>query len=439
MGNPEWMKLMRLAWPVVLGQLSQVALSVIDSVMIGPLGADHLAAVALSSGLFFVPMVCGMSLTFVMSPLTSMARSAGDEVALGKTLKNGFLLAWVVGILLVSTMYPATYLLHLLGQPERVVELAGPYLRIVTLSMLPIMVFQALRQFSEGLEIMFPPLVVGLIMIPLNIFGNWLLIHGNWGFPAMGLEGAAWATTLSRVLAAVVIMGIVAFGPRLRSFGLLLWRQSDVCRATLLRILRLGLPASVQYLAETSAFSLAALMIGRLGSVPLAAHQIAINLASISFMVAIGISSAGAIRIGQARGRGDLPATRLTGFTALGLSAVFMGGCGLVFMALRHYLPSLYIQDPEVIEVASQLLIIAAAFQIADGIQAVGVGLLRGMEDVRIPTLFVLMAYWVLALPLAWLLSRVFSLGVVGIWSALAVGLACSALLLSLRFRNITR
>jgi len=198
MRGQEWKSIVLLAWPVVLGQLSQVALSVIDSIMIGPLGADHLAAVALSSGLFFVPMVCAMSLMFVISPLTSMAKSAGDDHLLEKTLKNGLIIAVVVGLLLVGTMYPSTYLMHLLGQPDRVVALAQPYLQIVVLSMLPIMLFQGLRQFSEGLEIMYPPLMIGLIMIPLNIFGNWLLIYGNWGFPKMGLEGAAWATTVAR-------------------------------------------------------------------------------------------------------------------------------------------------------------------------------------------------------------------------------------------------
>lgn len=435
----EWKKIMQLAWPVVLGQLSQVALSVIDSIMVGPLGADYLAAVALSSGLFFVPMVCGMSLMFALSPLTSMARSAGDEQALEKTLKNGMIIGWVVGLLLVVTMYPSTYLLHLLGQPDPVVALAQPYLRIVVLSMLPIMLFQGLRQFSEGLEIMYPPLIIGLIMIPLNVFGNWLLIYGNWGFPKMGLEGAAWATTICRTLAALMMIGVVALGPRLRSFGILHWSRSDYCKTTRNRILKLGLPGALQYLAETSAFSLAALMIGRLGSVSLAAHQIAINLASISFMVSIGISSAGAIRIGGARGRGDLGAARRTGFSALVLSAVFMGFCGIVFLLLRLELPSLYIRDLDVIHTASRLLIIAAAFQLADGVQAVGVGLLRGMEDVRMPTVYVLLAYWLVALPLAWFLSNVFSFGVEGIWSALGIGLGCSACMLTYRFHRITR
>lgn len=438
LGGQEWKNIVRLAWPVVLGQLSQVALSVIDSIMIGPLGADHLAAVALSSGLFFVPMVCAMSLMFAISPLTSMARSAGDEQSLEKTLKNGMIIAGVVGLFLVGTMYPLTYLLHFLGQPDRVVALAQPYLQIVVISMLPIMLFQGMRQFSEGLEIMFPPLVVGLIMIPLNIFGNWLLIYGNWGFPKMGLEGAAWATTMSRLVSALIMFSIVAYGSRLRSFRILQWRLSDFCYQTLKRILRLGLPGSLQYLAETSAFSLAALMIGHLGSVSLAAHQIAINLASISFMVSIGISSAGAIRIGQARGRGDRQAARRTGFSALALSAAFMAFCGIIFWVLRDELPALYINDPEVIQVAARLLIIAAAFQLADGIQAVGVGLLRGMEDVKMPTLYVLLAYWLIALPLAWFLSNVLSYGVEGIWSALGLGLACSALMLTFRFHRIT-
>jgi MATE family multidrug resistance protein len=300
--------------------------------------------------------------------------------------------------------------------------------------MLPVMIYQAFRQFSEGLEIMYPALVIGLLMIPINAFGNWLLIFGNWGFPAMGLEGAGWATTITRFLAAAAMMTYVLYNKRFKVYEPLKLGLNTLQKTVMTRILKLGIPGGVQYIFETSAFAFAAIMIGWLGSKPLAAHQIAINLASISFMVAIGLSSASAIRIGHAQGKNDFVLARKIGKDSFWLSGGFMGLCGLVFILGRFYFPSLYINDPEVINLAAKLLLIAAAFQIVDGIQAVGVGLLRGMEDVKRPTLYVMIAYWVIALPLGGLLAFQLNFGVMGVWVALALGLMASAIMLSYRF-----
>ena len=434
MKKSELSRTLKLAWPIVIGQLSHIALGVIDSVMVGDLGADQLAAVSVSVGLFSILMVFGIGVSFAISPLTAIANGEGDHYKAEAILKNSFYMALALGSALALLMILLAPVLHLLNQPEAVTELSIPYLRILGLSMLPVMIYQAFRQFSEGLEIMYPALVIGLLMIPINAFGNWLLIFGNWGFPAMGLEGAGWATTITRFLAAAAMMTYVLYNKRFKVYEPLKLGLKTLQKTVMTRILKLGIPGGVQYIFETSAFAFAAIMIGWLGSKPLAAHQIAINLASISFMVAIGLSSASAIRIGHTQGKNDFVLARKIGKDSFWLSGGFMGLCGLVFILGRFYFPSLYISDPEVINLAAQLLLIAAAFQIVDGIQAVGVGLLRGMEDVKRPTLYVMIAYWVIALPLGGLLAFQLNFGVMGVWVALALGLMASAIMLSYRF-----
>lgn len=438
MAKTEFFKTLKLAWPIIVGQLSHIALGVIDSAMVGRLGADPLAAVSVSVGLFSILMVFGIGVSFAISPLTAIERGAGNSVEAEKILKNGVINGLTVGAILVVLMLVVAAMLPWMNQTKEVTAYAIPYLQILAVSMLPIMMFQSFRQFSEGLEIMYPALLIGLSMIPLNTFGNWLLIYGNWGFPAMGIEGAAWATVLTRFVAAAMMAAYVMFNRRFQAYRQLAWRAA-IDAAVIKRLLALGIPGGAQLIFETSAFALAAVMIGWLGSKALAAHQIAINLASISFMVAIGISSASAIRVGHAQGQSNFLKVRNIGKSSFFMAGGFMALCGLVFIGMRYSLPALYIDDQEVINQAAQLLLVAAAFQIVDGIQAVGVGLLRGMEDVKRPTLYVMLAYWVLALPLGGLLAFTFDMGVLGLWIALALGLAASALLLSYRFFRLTR
>lgn len=438
MAKTEFYSTLKLAWPIIIGQLSHIALGVIDSAMVGRLGADPLAAVSVSVGLFSILMVFGIGVSFAISPLAAIARGAADATQAEKILKNGVINGLVVGTLLIVLMLGVAAILPWMKQTPEVTALSIPYLQILALSMLPIMIFQSFRQFSEGLEIMYPALIIGLAMIPMNTFGNWLLIYGNWGFQAMGVEGAAWATVATRVVAAALMANYVLRNRRFAAYRQMTWRRA-IDSVVMKRLLTLGIPGGAQLIFETSAFAFAAVMIGWLGSKALAAHQIAINLASISFMVAIGISSASAIRVGHAQGQANFVKVRNIGKTSFFMAGGFMALCGLVFIVLRFALPSLYIDDTEVINQAAQLLLVAAAFQIVDGIQAVGVGLLRGMEDVKRPTLYVMLAYWVLALPLGGLLAFPLGMGVLGLWIALALGLAASAVLLSYRFFRLTR
>jgi MATE family multidrug resistance protein len=272
----------------------------------------------------------------------------------------------------------------------------------------------------------------------VNVFLNWLFIWGNWGFPELGFLGAAWATLISRILMMVLMGAYVLYSKRYADFGLRILRFKPnwtLCK----RVLKIGIPTGFQFIFEVSAFSAAAIMMGWIGVNALAGHQIALNLASISYMMATGVATAGMIRVSHFIGKGDLVSMKEAGRVAFGMVAAFMFVCALLFFAFRFYLPTLYIDDPEVISLAASLLILAGFFQISDGVQVVGLGVLRGMEDVKVPTLVTFFAYWALGLPLGYLLAFKLGFGESGIWIGLLIGLTITAALLFYRFEQLSK
>ena len=278
-----------------------------------------------------------------------------------------------------------------------------------------------------------PAMVISILANIINAFANWVLIFGELGFPKLGLAGAAWATLASRTFMAIVIMFYVMRNDKFKQYDVTFhFRGLNI--PVIKKILGLGLPSGFQYFFEVGAFSFAVIMIGWIGTNELAAHQIAINLASISFMGVLGISQAASIRVGNAMGEQSVSKIRKAGFTAIVLGAAIMSLAGLTFVLLNKFLPSLYIDDEAVISIASRLIIIAAIFQLSDGIQAVGIGVLRGLTDVKGPTIITFIAYWIISLPIAYLLAFNFNLGVDGVWIGLLIGLTVSAFLLTLRF-----
>ena len=427
-----------LAWPIILGQMSHMAQSVVDSVMVGRLGAVPLAGVSVAVGVFNVLLVFGIGLSLAVTTLSAHARGQGDPEEGGRVLLHGFWVCLLAGLLMQGVLMLGMPWLSLLNQKPEVETQMRIYLQALGYSFLPIMLFQAFRQFIEGLEWMKPALMIALLSIPLNIGLNSLLIFGRWGLPALGVEGAAWATVIARWMMALAMMAYVLNQKELRIY----WTHRFLLRYVriqpLLRLMILGLSSAFQFIFETSAFAGAAVVIGWLGAEALAAHQVAINIASMSFMVAVGISSSASIRIGYARGLGDLGLARRIGWVAMGMTLSLMSLCALAFVVWNRELPAFYVNDPVVLRSASILLLIAAAFQLVDGLQALGVGLLRGMEDKRVPTLLVLVAYWVVALPLGTYLVLHSSYGLYGMWMALAGGLLLSAIFLILRFLHLT-
>lgn len=422
-----------LSAPIVVAQLGYILMSVVDNAMVGRLGAVPLAAAAVSNGVFFLIMVFGLGISFAVTPLVAIAIGNKDFREEDTLFKNSLAINIVTSVILAATAIFASDLLNYLKQSPEVVEYAVPYFRILAFSIIPLMLFQSYKQFIEGLSIMRPAMVISLTANIVNAIANWILIYGNLGFPKLELNGAGWATFISRVYMMCAIIFFVKKSGRFHQFDLKM-KSFKPDFPVMKKLLKLGIPGAFQYLFEVGAFAFAAVMVGWINPESLAAHQIAISLSSITYMVAMGISAAASVRVGNAVGIKNIFEIRRAGFTALGLSIGFMALSGIVFILFNHQLPTLYINASEVITIAADLLIIAALFQIFDGTQAVGIGILRGLTDVKIPTAITFLAYWVIALPLAYLLGFTFNFGIEGIWVGLLFGLFFSGLLLTIRF-----
>lgn len=430
-------KTFTLAYPVMLSQLGQVLVGVADSMMVGRLGAETLAAASLANSIFFVVLMFGIGVSMAITPLVAMADGKNKPGRIGRLFSHGFVINTVTSLVLFLLILLASPLLYHLNQPIEVVVLAIPYLAIITFSLVPFMFFQTIKQFAEGLSQTKQAMYVTLVCNAVNIFLNWVLIYGNLGAPAMGLNGAGWATLISRILMGVVMWYYVRNSSRYKNFTLK-FRLSKLNFPMLSRMLKIGIPTGFQFIFEVGAFSAAAIMMGWIGVTALAAHQIAINLASVSYMMASGISTAAMVRVGNQLGKKDIVSLRGAGFTAFIMVALFMSISAVCFIAFRYFLPSLYIDELDVIQVSASLLIIAGIFQLSDGIQVVGLGALRGMSDVKIPTLVTLVAYWVLGLPLGYFFGFVLGMKEVGIWYGLLIGLTSTGIMLLYRFHILS-
>ncbi len=428
----------RLSLPIIVGQIGQLTMSVADNVMVGRVGTDALAAAAIGNGLFTLIMVVGLGISMAITPLTAMAKGAGRDEDCGVVLRQGLLVNMITGILLCAATFAGAQAIRVLNQPESIVEPAILYMQVLGLSMLPLMLFQSYRQFAEGVSFLKPAMIITLVANLVNIFVNWVFIFGNLGAPALGLTGAGIATFSSRVFMAACLVAVVMLAPSLKRFDPSL-RYKKIDLPLMKRLLGIGIPGAFQYFFEVSAFVGSSVIVGWMGVKELAAHQIALNLAGISFMGAMGISAAGTIRVSNALGRGSKPDVRAAGFSAALLCMGFMALAGLIFVLFRNVLPGLYVTDPQVAEITAVLLVIVAFFQLSDGAQAVGIGILRGITDMKVPTLLTLAAYWIIGLPSGYALAFWADLGIYGVWYGLLISLTVSALLMMLRFHIRTR
>jgi MATE family multidrug resistance protein len=425
----------QLAYPVIIGQLGIIMMGVVDSLMVGKLGAAPLAAASLGNGMAFIIMIIGIGVSYAVTPLVAISVGAGKMEDCGVYFRQSLLVNSVFSIIIAIIIYFAADLIQYLDQPEDVQIQATSYMKILGLSAVPLLLFQSYKQFIEGLSVMRPAMIITLIANLVNVFANWVLIFGNLGFPALELNGAGWATFASRIFMALALMGFVMNNKFFKRYDVS-FHYKSVNWPVIKKILSLGLPSGFQYFFEVGAFAFAVVMVGWLGTAQLAAHQIALNLASISFMAVLGISVAGSIRVGNAVGMKDIAETRRAGFTASFIGASIMFCAGIVFILGRNFLPTLYVNDEVVISYASSLLVIAALFQLSDGTQAVGIGILRGLTDVKIPTAITFIAYWIVGLPVGYLLGFNLEMGVQGVWIGLLLGLTTSAILLTLRFNS---
>ncbi|WP_462252909.1 MATE family efflux transporter [Ekhidna sp.] len=419
-----------LALPVIIGQLGHIMVSVADSLMVGRLGVVPLAAATFAGTFYYVLMLFGIGVSYSITPKVASA-DVKDHEKLLKYLENGFFMNLALGLILFSIGYVVSHFLHLFGQEEPVAEAAGSYLIVMCGSLIPLMIFQTFRQYAEGLSDTFSPMIVSVLANLLNVLFNYMLIYGKLGAPALGLNGAGIATLIARII----------------MFILMIWWIRKKCIGFkwgfewlgIKELLKIGVPSGLQYVFEVGAFATAAIMVGWISAEALAAHNIALNLAAISYMAATGLAAASTIRIGNQMGLKDRRNLRIAGFSSFGLVAVFMAACSLLFIVLRDYLPSLYIDDMQVQQTASTLLIIAAAFQVSDGVQAVGLGVLRGLQDVRIPTLVTFISYWLVAIPSGYVFAFYFNWGVNGVWYALSLGLTLAGIFNMWRFNRLSK
>ncbi len=427
-----------LASPVMVSQLGHVAVGMADSIMVGKLGVVPLAAVSLSNSIFYLLFMFGIGVSYAITPLIAQADGAKDDKKSSEILKHGLLVDMLTAFVLFLLMIFASYLLKYLNQPEDVVRIAAPYLRIYACSIIPFMLFQTFRQFIEGLSLTVPPMSAAIIANIINIGLNYVLIFGKFGIEPMGAYGAAWATVIARVLMAIILLSYALKSTRFkRYFENISWHKFS--KNMTLKMLRMGVPIGLQLTFEVGAFTCAAIMVGWLGANALAAHQIALSLVSLTYMMATGIAAAATIRVGNFYGKKDKFAVYRTGVSTVLMAAIFMAFCGILLVVGRHYFPSLYIDNEEVVKISALLIVIAAIFQVSDGVQVVSLGALRGMGDIKIPTVITLVAYWVLALPIGYYLGIELELGAVGIWYGLLIGLTVAAILLFYRFYRLTR
>lgn len=438
--KPHYRDNLKLAIPVVISQLGQILVQTSDSIIVGQFaGTIALAAVALVNSLFMIIIVVGMGVAYGLTPLIAQQNGKNDKIECGRLLANSFLINLITGVLLFALIYfAAVPMLDHLDQSPAVVAQAKPFMKLMGISVIPILIFNTFKQFAEGLGFTKQSMSISIWGNVINIIVGIVLVKGMFGIPPMGVRGVGLSTLIDRCLMAIAMSAYVLRSPRFKDYlkGFL-W--SNIDRSRIRQIIKIGAPVAMQFTFEISAFSGAAIIIGTMGAVPQAAHQIALNMAALTYMVANGVSAAAAIKSGNLFGAKNYIGLRQSAIASYHIALAFMGITAIIFLVFNHWLPWIYTTDKAVIAIAAQLLLVAALFQLFDGAQVIGLGVLRGMGDVNIPTLITFLAYWVLGIPVGYLLGLHFNMGVMGVWFGLVLGLFTAAVLLYFRFRNISK
>jgi MATE family, multidrug efflux pump len=430
----EAIKTWKLSTPIILGEMSQLALGIIDNIMVGAISYRHLAAAALVNSVMNIPFVLGIGMTMSVSQTVSMAHGRRDGFKVSHYLYNGFWLCSIAAILIAVFLNLLKGILFHLGQDQEVALLAAPFLQLMAWSTIPMLMFIVLKQFTDGLQRTRTAMLLSFFAMPVNVFLNWLFIFGHWGFPRLELVGAGVGTLITRIILLLVFLIVLQNHVAYRKYIAVRKNEWKLKVQTIRELLHIGIPSSLQVALESGAFAVSAIIIGTLGAVQLAAHQIAISCATVTFMVSWGLAQGGSIRVSNAWGRNNWDDIKSIGISTL-MSALGYGfSCAAVFIAFRNLLPMAFGKNPEVLALAAFLLIFAAVFQISDATQAVGAGISRGVKDVKIPTIYIAIAYWVVGIPLGCIMTFYFHLGVAGMWIGFVAGLSFSSLSLNLRF-----
>ena len=436
----------KLSAPVIMGMLGHTFVGLVDNIMVGQLGSAELAAVSLGNSFFFVAMSLGIGFSTAITPLVAEADSENNFKKGKSAFKHGLFLCIVLSLLLFGMILLAKPLMYLMEQPEEVVLLTMPYLDIIAISLIPLIIFQGFKQFSDGLSLTKHAMYATIVGNLINVGLNYVLIFGKLGFPKMGIVGAGVGTLVSRLAMIAIIWTLLkndkkasAFVTHIRLFIL----DSTMMK----KIINLGLPSAMQMFFEVAIFTSAIWLSGLLGKNAQAANQIALNLSSMTFMIAMGLSVTAMIRVGNQKGLRNYEELQRIAKSIFLMGIMFASVFALLFLIFHDIFPALYLDlddvnnyldNQEVVSIASKLLLVAALFQISDSAQVIFLGALRGLQDVKIPTVLTFIAYWMIGFPTSYFLGKETAYGSTGIWIGLLVGLASASIFLYLRFIYLT-
>ena len=441
---PYYRRNLKVAFPVMLTQAGASLVALVDSIMVGHYATADLAAVSFSNAVFFTAMVFAMGAIMGLTPLVGIeiGRSHSDgqdhTVSIASLLQNGMLFTMLLSVAMLLLLGICIPFLDHFGQDPEVIAAARPYYILIVASIVPFLFFCLLKQFLEGLGNTIAALIITTVMNLLNILLNYILIFGHCGFPPMGAEGAGWATFISRLLMPLCFIGVMLFKSDwrryIKCFSLSLNSKSEV-----LRLFRVGFPIGIQSFSEAFLFTISFVLVGWLSKEALAAHQIANQIADFTFMIATGIGAATTIRVSHQLGKGDLYALRMAARASVHL-VLLMNTIGAAFMIIcRNFIPMLFTEDMKVIPIASQLILMAGLFQYADGLQAVGAAMLRGITDVKRPMIYAFVAYTLVGLPISIICTFTLNMGAIGMWIGFIFGLAIAAVSFHLRFGHLMK
>jgi len=443
----EFSQNIKLAYPVILGMIGHSLIQIVDKVMVGRLGATELAAVSLGNSFIFIAMSVGIGFSTAITPIVAEGDAAKNDEQVRSAFHHGLVLCTVLGLSMFTIIYFSKPLMHFMGQPEEVIAMAGPYLDWVAFSLIPMIIYQGYKQFADGLSLtkisMYAIVLANIIHVPINF----VLIYGIWIFPKMGIVGAAMGTVISRIVMVVVMHYMLSRREELDKFfhG---FSFSELKTGVIRKIIAIGGPSSMQMLFEVALFTASVWLCGNLGKTSQAANEIALSLATFTYMFAMGFSVTAMIRVSNQRGFNDFRKLIIVARSVFLLTIIIETVFAVFFILFHNYLPQFFLdtttgshalENREVVAIASKLLIVAALFQLFDGVQAVVLGALRGIQDVKVPMYITFVSYWIFGFPISFYLGQYTDLGAFGIWLGLLAGLGAAAIFLYLRFHNITR
>ena len=438
LNSSEYKKTLRLSIPVIIAQAGQITVGMIDNIMIGKLGTTPFAAASFTNTLFNLVLIFGLGYSFALTPLVGKSWGEEDHKTIGSWIKNGLMANAFMGVILVLVLLIMYFMIPFMGQPESVLQPSKDYLMILTISVFPMMVFYGYKQFAEGVGDTKTAMKIMLWANIINTIGNYIFMYGKLGAPEMGLQGAGVGTLISRIFMAVAFI-VLFYKKEQYELFVKLYNQSSFCWKRFMKVVKLGVPLGGQTVMEACAFGLCAIMMGWVGEIGMAAHQIAITLSTLGFMIYQGLGAGTTIRVSHYKGQNDKEGIVRATKTAIMIMIIYSTFSVLLYWGARNILPLMFTQDPTVIQLAAQMLIVCGLFQLVDGVQIVIAGTLRGLADARIPAVITFISYFMLSIPFSYMSAFVWGYGAVGIWFGFPLGLFVCACLFQLRYKSILK